>query len=334
MTDLFTNLKDEKPVLEVKNLRTYFYVKAGTVKAVDGISFHVKPGIKAGLVGESGSGKSTIALSILRMIRQPCTVQGEIILDGVDLLKLSKEEMRRARMTKLAMIPQGAMNILNPVMRVENQIMDALADHDVRLSKTEARQRVAQLLDLVELPAKVGRMYPHELSGGMKQRVCVAISISLGPKFLIADEPTSALDVVIQRQVMDTITGLVKDLNLSMILIGHDMGLMAQAVDRLAVMYAGKLAEIGNVKPMFTDPMHPYTQALIESLPTLGARGVFTGLPGIPPSVINPPPGCLFAARCPKVMADVCPVVSPPMREVKPDRFVACHLYPEGAIYA
>lgn len=330
MADLFSPTT-VKPVLEVKNLKTHFYVRAGTVKAVDGISFTVDPGIKMGLVGESGSGKSTIALSILRMIRPPGTVEGQIILDGVDLLKLSKEEMRLSRMTKLAMIPQGAMNILNPVMRVEAQILDALADHDVVLSKEQKKQRVAQLLDLVELPAKVGRMYPHELSGGMKQRVCVAISISLGPKFLIADEPTSALDVVIQRQVMDTITGLVNDLNLSMILIGHDMGLMAQSVDRLAVMYAGKLAEVGEVKPMFGDPMHPYTQALIESLPTLGTRGVFTGLPGIPPSVINPPPGCLFSSRCSKVMADICPLQSPPLVEVKPGRWVACHLYNGGS---
>lgn len=330
MAELFTPTK-QKPVLEVRNLQTHFYVKAGTVKAVDGVSFKIDPGIKMGLVGESGSGKSTIALSILRMIRPPGTVQGEIILDGVDLLKLSKEEMRRSRMTKLAMIPQGAMNILNPVMRVEGQILDALSDHDIKLSNEEKKQRVAQLLDLVELPAKVGRMYPHELSGGMKQRVCVAISISLGPKFLIADEPTSALDVVIQRQVMDTITGLVNDLNLSMILIGHDMGLMAQSVDRLAVMYAGKLAEVGDVKPMFSDPMHPYTQALIESLPTLGTRGVFTGLPGIPPSVINPPPGCLFSSRCSKVMSDICPLQSPPLVEVKPGRWVACHLYNGGS---
>jgi peptide/nickel transport system ATP-binding protein len=170
-------------------------------------------------------------------------------------------------------------------------------------------------------------MYPHELSGGMKQRVCVAIAISMNPKFLIADEPTSALDVVIQRQVMDTITGLVNDMNLSMILIGHDMGLMAQAVDRLAVMYAGKLAEIGDVKLMFSDPQHPYTQALIESLPLLGKRGVFQGIPGIPPSVINPPPGCLFHSRCPKVIADICPTVAPVLREYKPGQWVACHLY-------
>jgi peptide/nickel transport system ATP-binding protein len=327
MTDLPFSNNHKKPILEIKDLRTYFYVKAGTVKAVDGVSFTIDPGIKMGLVGESGSGKSTVALSILRMIRPPGTIQGEIHLDGVDLLKLTQEEMRRARLTQLAMIPQGAMNILNPVMRIADQIVDGMIDHDLNLSKEQKKRRVAELLDLVELPAKVARMYPHELSGGMKQRVCVAIAISMNPKFLIADEPTSALDVVIQRQVMDTITGLVNDMNLSMILIGHDMGLMAQAVDRLAVMYAGKLAEIGDVKLMFSDPKHPYTQALIESLPILGKRGVFKGIPGIPPSVINPPPGCLFHSRCPKVMADICPTVAPPLREHQPGQWVACHLY-------
>ncbi len=235
--------------------------------------------------------------------------------------------MRQSRLTRVSMIPQGAMNILNPVMRIENQILDAMADHGLDLSRDEKQKRVAELLDLVELNIKVGKMYPHELSGGMKQRVCVAVAISMGPKFLIADEPTSALDVVIQRQVMETITGLVNDLDLSMILIGHDMGLMAQAVDRLAVMYAGKLAEIGDVRGMFEEPLHPYTQALIDSLPVLGQRGVFQGIPGIPPSVINPPPGCLFSARCPKVMEDICPVEAPPLRELKPGRFVACHLY-------
>jgi peptide/nickel transport system ATP-binding protein len=174
-------------------------------------------------------------------------------------------------------------------------------------------------------------MYPHELSGGMKQRACLAIAIALHPKLLIADEPTSALDVVIQREVMETITGLVKDLNLAMILIGHDMGLMAQSVDRLAVMYAGKLMEVGDVKDLFADPLHPYTKALIRSLPILGNRGVFEGIPGIPPSVINPGPGCPFAARCPEVMADICPKSMPPLIELKPGRWVACHVY-DGAV--
>jgi oligopeptide/dipeptide ABC transporter ATP-binding protein len=325
MIDIVNNQK--KPILEIKDLKTYFYVTAGTVKAVDGVTFSIDPGIKMGLVGESGSGKSTIALSILRMLRPPAKTTGAIILDGVDLITLSKEEMRRARLTQLAMIPQGAMNILNPVTRIEVQMMDGLIDHGINLSREEKKRRVAELLDLVELPANVARMYPHELSGGMKQRVCVAISIALSPKFLIADEPTSALDVVIQRQVMDTITGLVNDMNLSMILIGHDMGLMAQSVDKLAVMYAGKIAEIGEVRDIFGDPYHPYTQALIISLPALKNRGTFHGIGGIPPSVINPPPGCLFRARCPKVMGTICEQVSPPLIEIKPGRFVACHLY-------
>ncbi|MFZ6030973.1 MAG: ABC transporter ATP-binding protein [Chloroflexota bacterium] len=316
-----------EPILAIKDLQTYFYVKAGTVKAVDGVSLTLEPGVKLGLVGESGSGKSTIALSIMRMIKPPGTVNGQIWLGGQELVRLSEEQMRRVRLSQIAMIPQGAMNSLNPVARIGTQILDGLADHGMKLNKKESQERVFQLLETVGLQPKVAKMYPHELSGGMKQRVTVAISISMGPKLIIADEPTSALDVVIQREIMGMITRLVSEMNLSMILIGHDMGLMAQAVDRLAVMYAGKLAELGDVKDMFADPLHPYTQMLISSLPTLGQRGVFHGIPGIPPSVINPPPGCLFGARCPKVIGDICHEKSPTLTEVKPGRWVSCHLY-------
>lgn len=317
------------PLIEIKNLRTYFYVKAGTVKAVDGVDLILERGTKLGLVGESGSGKTTMALAIMRMIRPPGTIEGQVLLDGVDLVKLTNEEMRKTRLGQIAMIPQGAMNSLNPVARIRNSMAEGLVDHGIRLSKEEMSKRIASLLDVVELPAKVANMYPHELSGGMKQRVTVAIAISLRPKVLIADEPTSALDVVIQRQVMETITRLVNELDLSMILIGHDMGLMAQSVDRLAVMYAGKLAETGVVRDLFSDPLHPYTQALISSLPVLGRRGIFHGLPGIPPSVINPPIGCLFASRCPKVIPGVCVEQTPVLREIKPGRWVSCHLYKE-----
>ncbi len=320
-------MNNNKPLLEIRDLRTYFHVKAGTVKAVDGIDLDLHSGIKMGLVGESGSGKSTIALSLMRMIRPPGTINGSIMLDGIDLLKLSTEEMRRVRLSQVSMIPQGAMNSLNPVMRVGDQIADGLADHGMKLSRTEKENLLNELLKIVELPPKVTRMFPHELSGGMKQRVCVAISISMRPKILIADEPTSALDVVIQRQVMETITRLVNDMNLSMVLIGHDMGLMAQSVDRLAVMYAGHMSEVGDVREMFADPLHPYTIALIESLPILGNRGVFKGIPGIPPSVINPPSGCPFHNRCNRMMPDICPVQTPEYREVRPGRWVACHLY-------
>ena len=321
-------MNNTKALLDIRDLKTYFYVKAGTVKAVDGVDIQLNAGTKLGLVGESGSGKSTMALSMMRMIRPPGTVQGQINLDGVDLLKLSGEEMRRMRLSQLSMIPQGAMNSLNPVMRVKDQVFDGMIDHGASWANKKDREDfLAELLKIVELPPKVGNMYPHELSGGMKQRVCVAIAISMHPKVLIADEPTSALDVVIQRQVMETITRLAHDMNLSMILIGHDMGLMAQSVDRLAVMYAGHMMEVGNVKDMFAEPLHPYTVALIESLPILGNRGVFKGIPGIPPSVINPPPGCPFHNRCNRMMPDICPQTASPYREVRPGRWVSCHLY-------
>jgi oligopeptide/dipeptide ABC transporter ATP-binding protein len=316
------------PLLEIKNLRTYFYVPAGTVKAVDGVDLSLDAGVKMGLVGESGSGKTTIALSLMRMIKPPGTVQGEIWLDGTELVKLSEEAMRAMRLSHLSYMPQGAMNSLNPVARIEAQIVDGMVDHGVPYTRQELKDRVTELLERVELSPRVARMYPHELSGGMKQRVCLAIAISMGPKLLIADEPTSALDVVIQRQVMDTITGLVTDLDLSMILIGHDMGLMAQSVDRLTVMYAGKIFEVGAVKDLFANPLNPYTRVLIDSLPVLGNRGVFKGIPGTPPSLINRPSGCPFHDRCPERIGSICDEQMPELVEVEPGRWVFCHLYP------
>lgn len=318
-------------LLDVKDLKAYFYVKAGTVKAVDGVSFTLDHGTKMGIVGESGSGKTTMALAIMRMIRPPGTIEGRISLDGVDLVTLSPEEMRKARLSQIAMIPQGAMNCLNPVMRVKDQVVDGMFDHGVHMNKSETKERINVLLETVDLSPSVANMYPHELSGGMKQRVTVAMAIALRPKLLIADEPTSALDVVIQRQVMDTITRLQKELGVSMILIGHDMGLMAQSVDRLAVMYAGHLAEVGDIRDLFADPQHPYTKLLISSLPVLGSRGAFHGIPGIPPSVINPPPGCPFYVRCPSRIEGTCDKQAPEFLQTKPGRWVACWLYKGGA---
>ncbi len=315
-------------LLEIQDLHTYFYVKAGTVKAVDGVSLTLESGKKLGLVGESGSGKTTMALSIMRMVRPPGTTQGKIALDGINLLELNEEEMRRVRLSQISYMPQGAMNSLNPVARIKAQIVDGMLDHGVSFnSKADQQRVVTELLEVAELPARVANMYPHELSGGMKQRVCLAIAIALRPRLLIADEPTSALDVVIQREVMETITGLVKDLNLSMILIGHDMGLMAQSVDRLAVMYAGHIMEVGEVNDIFADPLHPYTRALIRSLPRLGKRGLFEGIPGIPPSVINPPPGCPFTARCPDVAGDICAKEAARLVQLSKGRWVSCHIF-------
>ena len=316
-----------EPILQIVDLRVYYHVEAGAVKAVDGVDLDLHPGVKLGLVGESGSGKSTMALGLMRMIKEPGKIEGgQMILGGVDLLTLSDEQMRQSRLSRLSMIPQGAMNSLHPLLRIEAQIIDGMRDHDPTLTKPELRERVGALLEAVELNQRVARMYPHELSGGMKQRACMAIAISMHPQLIIADEPTSALDVVIQRQVMETLDRLQRDLDLSIILIGHDMGLMAQFVDRLAVMYAGRLMELGDTLALFEEPLHGYTRMLIESLPALGKRGVFTGIPGITPSLLEVPPGCVFHTRCPEA-TDVCKEVVPAFRELAPGHWAACHLH-------
>jgi oligopeptide/dipeptide ABC transporter ATP-binding protein len=315
-----------EPILQINELKVYYYVEAGAVKAVDGVNLELQPGKKMGLVGESGSGKSTMALALMRMIRQPGRIAGgHMYLDGVDLVSLSDEEMRQTRLNQLSMIPQGAMNSLNPIMRIQNQIVDGMRDHDPTLTKAEMQERVYALLDAVELDRKVARMYPHELSGGMKQRACVAIAICMNPKLVIADEPTSALDVVIQRQVMETMDRLQDELDLSIILIGHDMGLMAQFVDQLAVMYAGKLMEVGDIRDIFAEPLHPYTRLLIESLPVLDNRGVFAGIPGVTPSLLTPPSGCVFHTRCPYAF-EPCEHEPPDYEQIRPGRWIACHL--------
>ena len=318
-----------EPILQINDLKVYYYVEAGAVKAVDGINLELQPGTKMGLVGESGSGKSTMALALMRMIKPPGRIAGgHMFLDGVDMVSLSEEEMRQTRLNQLSMIPQGAMNSLNPIMRIQAQIMDGMKDHDPTLTRAEMQGRVHALLDAVELDRKVARMYPHELSGGMKQRACVAIAISMHPKVIIADEPTSALDVVIQRQVMETLDRLQEELDLSIILIGHDMGLMAQFVDQLAVMYAGKLMEVGNIGDIFAEPLHPYTRLLIESLPVLDNRGVFTGIPGVTPSLLDPPSGCVFHTRCPYVF-EPCEHEAPDYEHIRSGRWIACHLHGE-----
>jgi oligopeptide/dipeptide ABC transporter ATP-binding protein len=314
-------------VLEVRDLVVHYHTSRGAVQAVNGVSFDIHEGERLGLVGESGSGKSTIALALLRLIRPPGRIEsGEMILDGVDLLSLYEEEMRQVRLAKIALVAQGAMNSLNPVLRVKEQIRDGFNDHGIRMSSRAFEARVAELLYSVGLRREVANRFPHELSGGMKQRVCIAIAISLRPKLIIADEPTSALDVVVQRQVMDTLLAVQEDLGAAIILIGHDMGLMAQVVDRVGIMYAGNLAEVSPVGDLFRKPLHPYSELLIASLPSLEAKGVFKGIPGLPPSLLNRPTGCSFRTRCPHAM-ERCALVEPLLREVQVGRRVACHLY-------
>ena len=316
-----------RPVLRVSGLEVTYYTDLGRAKALDDVSFSLSAGEKLGMVGESGSGKSTMALAMMRMIKPPGRIEGgSVFVDDVDLMALNPEGMRKARLDKIAYIPQGAMNSLNPVMRIGSQMVDAVRSHVPNESKSAIHDRCMHALRSVDLDSRVFRMYAHELSGGMKQRVCIAIGILLEPKVIIADEPTSALDVVTQRQVMETIDRVQDQINAAVILIGHDMGLMAQFVDKVAVMYAGRLVEVSSVREMFTDPKHPYSQALISSLPNLDNKGVFRGIPGLAPSLLRLPTGCAFHPRCPHA-EELQRTVRPETVTLPGGRTVTCHLY-------
>ena len=312
------------PVLVVEDL----CVQYGSVKAVDGVSFALNAGERLGLIGESGSGKTTVATALMRLTRPPGrVVGGRILLEGRDILKMTDGELRQARLKEIALIPQGAMNSLNPVMRLDVQIIDALVSHEGEASKKRLDDRVAEMLRGVGLDPAVAKKYPHQLSGGMKQRAIIAIATCLSPKVVIADEPTSALDVVVQRQVMQTLGKLQMGLGSAVILIGHDMGLIAQFADIVGVMYAGKLVEIGPVERVISNPRHPYTRLLIDSLPSISSKKKIAGIPGLPPVMRDFPPSCSFNARCPYALSR-CLVETPVLREVGSLRQTACHLYP------
>ena len=314
-----------EPVLRVEGLRVAFDHPQGPVQAVDDVSFALSPGERFGLAGESGSGKSTLALSILRLIKPPGRIEaGEVWLAGTRLGDLDEDGMRALRLAGIALVPQGSMNSLNPVLRIGGQIGDALGEHGLPLTRGEEERRIAALLAEVGLPESVARMYPHELSGGMKQRACIAVAICLRPKVIIADEPTSALDVVVQRQVMATLARVQRELGAAVILVGHDMGLMAQFVDRLAIMYAGRLVEVAPIAEMITRPRHPYTRALIASLPSLDTRGALAGIPGLAPLLRDLPDGCAFHPRC-TLAVGRCRTEKPKLRDIDGAQ-VACHL--------
>jgi peptide/nickel transport system ATP-binding protein len=313
------------PVLRVEGLRVAYDHPRGLVRAVDDVSFSLRPHERFGLAGESGSGKSTMALAILRMIKPPGHIDGgEVWLEDTALSQLSPDAIRRLRLAGIAMVPQGSMNSLNPVVRIRDQIGDAIADHGTRLSRRNLVDRVRSLLSQVGLPPDTADKYPHELSGGMKQRACIAIAICLRPKVIIADEPTSALDVVVQRQVMETLGNVQAGLGAAVILVGHDMGLMAQFVDRLGIMYAGRLVEVAPIGDIITAPRHPYTRLLIDSLPSLEQKGALRGIPGLAPLLRELPPGCAFHPRCPRA-EERCKIDRPAVRSIGPDATVACH---------
>jgi len=313
--------------LEVKNLRVHYATPTGDVIACNGVDFQVYRGETLGLVGESGCGKTTAAMGIMRLVQPPGRiVHGQVLVDGSDVIPLSEQELRQVRWSQVALIPQGAMNSLNPVMRVKDQIGDAIETHRGKHPRGALRQRILDLLNMVGLPGRVYNMYPHELSGGMKQRVCIAMAIALTPSLVIADEPTSALDVVVQRVVAQTLMEIKDQLGVSMILIGHDMGLQAQMVDRIAVMYAGNMMEIAPIKAAFAEPLHPYTQLLIDAIPSIAERKPLKVTEGLTHDLRDPPPGCVFHLRCPHVM-ERCRQEVPLLRELAPKHFVACHLH-------
>lgn len=304
----------------------------GNVLAVNHVSFEIYKGELLGLIGESGCGKTTTAMAILRLLQPPGEIAGgEILLNGkTDLAKLDAGQLREVRWCQVALIPQGAMNSLNPIMRVRDQIADSIQAHDrTRMSKAEMKERVLKLFTLVGLPSRVYDLYPHELSGGMKQRICIAMAIALNPTLVIADEPTSALDVIVQRIVAQNLLDIKNRLGVSILLIGHDMGLMAQLADRIAVMYAGNMVEIAPARQVLREPLHPYTQLLIQAVPSVKQRKPLKVTEGLTHDLRFPPPGCIFQARCPFVM-EKCSSVRPPLRQVRPNHSVACHLF-EGA---
>ncbi len=317
-----------RQVLRVADLSVHYDTPEGPVKAVQEVSFTLNAGERLALVGESGSGKTTLATALLNLTRPPGrVVSGEILLDGRGLTGMGEREMRALRLSQIALIPQGAMNALNPVMRIGEQILDGITAHEGRQAGGEASARVDSLLRSVGLHPEVASHFPHELSGGMKQRVVIAIATALEPKVILADEPTSALDVVVQRQVVETLVAVQERIGAAVILIGHDMGLVAQFAQRVGLMYAGRLIEMGGVEELYREPRHPYTRMLIESLPSLESKREFTGIPGLPPELLDQPPGCAFRPRCPHAF-EPCGVETPAFAEVGPGRSAACHLNP------
>jgi oligopeptide/dipeptide ABC transporter ATP-binding protein len=319
-----------EPLLEVRDLRTHFFTREGVVRAVDGVSFAVDRGQTLGIVGESGCGKSVTALSIMGLVPKPPAriVGGEVLFEGRDLTLLGERELSDVRGSEIAMVFQDPMTSLNPTLTIGTQLVETIRRH-TDVSRQEARRRAVDLLEEVQLPNAGQRLkdYPHRLSGGMRQRVMIAIALSCNPALLIADEPTTALDVTVQAQVLDLLDELRRSHDMAMIFITHDMGVIAEVADEVAVMYAGQIVEHAAVGSLFERPEHPYTEALLGALPQLedgAARHErLTAIPGRPPALIDPPDGCRFAPRCPFAgESDGCAEHTPELRELRPGHFV------------
>jgi peptide/nickel transport system ATP-binding protein len=321
-------------LLDVKNLKTYFFTDEGVVRAVDGVDLHIDKGETLGVVGESGCGKSVTALSIMKLIPQPPgkIVEGEILYNGVSLVNLAPNKMRKIRGKEISMVFQEPMTSLNPVFTCGEQIAEALRLHE-GLGRREAMDKTVEMLKLVHIPNAERRVkeYPHQLSGGMRQRIMIAMALSCNPKLLIADEPTTALDVTIQAQILELLNELKAKLKMAVMLITHDMGVIAETAQRVVVMYAAKVAEEAPVGELFKEPLHPYTQGLLRSIPRIDLaateRRRLETIPGTVPTLRGDiAPGCRFAPRCPFVKT-VCTEKDPVLKEVKPGHKVSCWLY-------
>jgi len=323
---------DSAPMLSVQNLKTYFYTDEGVAAAVDDVTYDIKPGETLAIVGESGCGKSVTALSIMRLIASPPgrIEGGKILFQGKDLVGFSEKEMKKIRGNRISMIFQEPMTSLNPVFRVGRQVAEAVSLHQ-DVSSKEAWTRAVEMFKLVGIPspAERARDYPHQLSGGMRQRVMIAMALSCHPVLMIADEPTTALDVTIQAQILELMNRLKAEVGTSIMLITHDLGVVAEMAQRVVVMYAGVVVETAEVKELFADPLHPYTSGLLASLPRadrLTARGRLTAIPGIVPSLFRLPPGCRFSDRCLRVI-DICRKEEPPLEAIRDGHQVRCWLY-------
>jgi oligopeptide/dipeptide ABC transporter ATP-binding protein len=323
------------PQMQIRDLKTHFFTEDGVVRAVDGISYVLEKGQTLGLVGESGCGKSVSALSVMRLVSPPGRiVQGEILLDGLDLLGVPESGMRQVRGNRVSMIFQEPMTSLNPVFTIGNQIMEAIRVHQ-KVSRNEARDRTIEMLRKVKIPAAETRVdeFPHQMSGGMRQRVMIAMALACDPEVLIADEPTTALDVTIQAQIMELLAELQSDFEMSILLITHNLGLVAEVSDHIAVMYASKVVESTSTRELFASPLHPYTHGLLTSVPTLGMPRdrELNVIPGQVPNPLHFPSGCKFHPRCP-LAEERCQKEEPLLKEVRPGHWAACHMIEGGTL--
>lgn len=315
-----------EPLLDVRDLHVSYLTARGQVKAVNGVTFSVQPGEVVGLAGESGSGKSTIAHALLRILHPPAVITGgQALFAGRDILEMSDPELEAFRWGKISIVFQSAMNSLNPVMKIRNQLTDVMRHHG--MTKIEADQRAVELFDLVGIePARLDS-YPHQLSGGMRQRVVIAIALALRPPLIIMDEPTTALDVVVQKDILQQITELREKLGFSILFITHDLSLLVEISDRISIMYAGEIVEKAPARELFENPLHPYTLGLMNSFPSIsGVKQKLMGIPGSPPDLVDPPPGCKFHPRCSRAMP-VCSQRVPESRQLTASHSVACHLF-------